>query len=430
MRTLRLYLNNQLDQSINWTLLEHGNIIESGSSTWDEISGFENVQLEIYLNASCCTIFKTNKTSGIKVKALTDELILGLIEDDLVDDIEDLKPILMQLEDNLAYIAIFNRAFYEQLMHLDKPIKLVQSYVYSTSINEDIGQWTLYLSADQNFLRVSQFQYYLLDDTQPIPELLEDMLLNSGKKPNQILVYSDRALDLNQLQEKFKIKFTLATEPLTFGIPIWNFYNQKSSSFKLKIETGTKKSLIQLFKTLKYFMIMVSILWVINIINIYVNKSKVESELKINLGKISKVDKINPATLNLISEKLTAMAHARSLPDESNFIPMLTRFLKVTGTTEPDDITQLDYSEKDETLIIFLQNFPASQFYNYQDIFKSQHTLATLTDYKTYLKTQKKSKLIDNKSANSQSAETPDQPISNDTKWVVTLRLVWLYQTL
>lgn len=430
MRTLRLYLNNQLDQSINWTLLEHGQIVENGSSNWDEFNGFDNVQVEIYLNASCCTIFKTDKIRGMSARQLTDELILGLIEEDLADDIEDLKPIMMQLEDNLAYIAIFSRTFYEQLIRLDKPIKLVQSYVYSTSINEDSNQWTLYLSSDQNFLRVSQFQYYLLDDTQPIPELLEDMLLNSHQKPQQILVYSDNPLDLDALYKQFNIKFVLATEPLKFGVPIWNFYNQKSSSFKLKIEPGTKRSLLHLLKTAKYFMIMISIFWAINIISIYISKSRAETALKANLGKISKVDKINPATLNIISTKLTALAHARALPDEPDFIPMFTRFLKVTGTTEPDDITQLEYSEKDATLTIFLQHFPTAQFYNYQDIFKSQHMLATLTDYKTYLKANKKSKLIDNKTGNNPSGDTMEQPISSDTKWVVTLRLVWLYQTL
>ncbi|MCC2625659.1 MAG: hypothetical protein K0R14_1532 [Burkholderiales bacterium] len=432
MRTLRLYLNNRLDQSINWTMVDNNEeVVDSGSSLWDEFAGFENVQVEIYLNASCCTVFKTTKVHGISNKQLTDELILGLIEEDLADDIEDLKPIMMRLEENLAYIAIFNRVFYEQLIQLDKPIKLVQSYVYSTNINEDAKQWTLYLSPEQNFLRISQFQYYLLDDVLPVPKLLENLLTNSFEKPSQILVYSDSPQDFSEYQKKFGIDFVQSTEPLKFGIPIWNFYNQKSSSFKLKIEKDTQKSLLRLLKTAKYFAVMIAVFWLINILNIYINKSRVESELKKNLGKISKVDTISTETLSKISPKLFKMAHDRALPDELDFTSMFYRFLRVVPTTDPDDITQIEYNLNDVTLTIFLRDFATDQFHNYRDMFKSSHIIAELTDFKTYTRTHKKAK-TDNKA----EAGTPpednieDHQASKDTKWVLTLRLAWLYQTL
>lgn len=430
MRTLRLYLNNQLDQSINWTLVEtHGQVVDSGSSLWDEFNGFENVQVEIYLNASCCTIFKTDKVHGISSRQLTDELVLGLLEDNLVDEIEDLKPIVMRVEENLAYIAIFNRAFYEQLIQLEKPIKLVQSYVYSTSIDEDAKQWTLYLSPEQNFLRVSQFQYYLLDDSLPVPKLLEDLLTNSSDKPGQILVYSDSPHDFDEYKKKFNIDFVPTSEPLEFGVPIWNFYNQKSSSFKLKVEKDTKKSLLRLLRTSKYFMIMIAFFWVINIINIYVHKSKIEAEIKLNMGKIVNVDKMNQSTLDKISEKFVIMAHARALADEIDFLPLFYRFLRVVST-DPDDITQVEFDKNKYTLTIFLRNFASDQFHNYRDMFKSSHIIAELNNYKSYAKAHKNTKEKDKNDNGSADEKAIDHPISSDTKWVLTLRLAWLYETL
>lgn|GEM_PF-2555932 len=433
VRTLRLYLNNQLDQSINWTLVEtHGQVVDSGSSLWDEFAGFDNVQVEIYLNASCCTIFKTDKVHGISSRQLTDELVLGLLEDDLVDEIEDLKPIVMRLEENLAYIAIFNRAFYEQLIQLEKPIKLVQSYVYSTSIDEDAKQWTLYLSPEQNFLRISQFQYYLLDDSLPVPKLLEDLLTNSSDKPDQILVYSDSPHDFDAYQKKFGIDFVPTSEPLEFGAPIWNFYNQKSSSFKLKIEKDTKKSLLRLLKTTKYFMIMIAFFWVIDIINIYVHKSRIESEIKLNMGKIVNVDKINQATLDKIAAKFVIMAHARALADEIDFVPFFYRFLRVVSTADPDDITQVEFDKKKFTLTIFLRTFASDQFNNYRDMFKSSHIIAELNNYKSYAKAHKNAKEAESKNDKGGAADekTAEHPVSADTKWVLTLRLAWLYETL
>lgn len=434
MRTLRLYLNNQLDQAINWTLVEDEKVIDNGASLLNEFSGFDNVQVEVYLNASCCSIFKTNKVSGISTKRLTDELVLGLIEEDLVDEIELLKPIMMRVEDNLAYVAIFNREFYEQLIlqliNLDKPIKFVQSYVYSTTINEDAKQWALYLSPEQNFVRTSQFEYYLLDDTTPLPQLFEDMLINSINKPSSVVVYADHSYDLDAYKNKFNIDFSYSETPLAFSFPIWNFYNQKSSSFKLKVDNSTQRSLFQLLKTAKYFAVMMLIFWIINITNIYINKSRTESALKTNMAKITKVDKIDPATLDRISSKLTGLTHERGLFVEEDFVPMFKSFLKVAAATDPDDITQVEYDYNNATLTIFLRQFATNQFENYRDVFKSQHIIANIIDYKAYLKAHK-SKAGNGKLDNNQAdGGNEEQPLSSDTKWVLTLHSAWLYETL
>lgn len=429
MRTLRLYINNQLDQAVNWTLVEDNQIIDSGASLLNEFSGFDNVQVEVYLSASCCSIFKTDKISGISSKRLTDELILGLLEDDLADDIEELKPIMMRIEDNLVYIAIFNREFYEQLLlqlvNLDKPIKLLQSYVYSTTIDEDKKEWVLYLSPEQNFLRTSNFEYYLLDDKTPLPGLFEEML-QSDNKPNSVIIYSEHNHDLEEYQKRFNINFAYAETSLEFSNQVWNFYNQKSSSFKIKLDPSSKISLVQLIKTVRFFTIMMLIFWLINIINIYTNKSKIETELKTNMAKVAKIDKIDPATLDKISNKISDMTHDRGLFVEDDFVPMFKRFLKVSPSTDTNDITGLDYDYRNSTLTIFLRNFDTDQFQNYRDIFKSQHIIADISDYKEYTKNKKKANKTDNNLGN----KPEDSPLSNDTKWVITLHSAWLYQTL
>ncbi|HLX52852.1 MAG TPA: hypothetical protein VKR58_02870, partial [Aquella sp.] len=189
------------------------------------------------------------------------------------------------------------------------------------------------------------------------------------------------------------------------------------------------KSLLRLLKTAKYFMLMIAFFWLINIISIYVNKSRIESEIKLNMGKIVKVDKINQAALDKISEKFVIMSHARALADEIDFVPLFYRFLRIVSTADPDDITQVEFNQSNFTMNIFLRNFASDQFHNYRDMFKSSHIIVELTNYKSYAKAHKKAKEIDSKDKGLDETTT-DHPVSADTKWVLTLRLAWLYETL
>ena len=433
MKILRLFVDHDLVHEVNWQLFDNKELIEEGASTFDEMQQFADVQLEVYLNASCCTIFRVD-ISGISAKKLTDDLVLGMLEDSLVDDIEELKPILMQVEDSLAYVAIFDRDFYERLIqalaHLEKPIKLVQSFVYSTTIDEENNSWTLYLSEEQSFIRTSQFEYFLLDDVRPIPYLLEDMLQTTTKKPSSIIVYSDNNYDLSTLKTKFNIDYATAAVPLEFGLPVWNFYNQKSSSFKLKIDQFTQANLLQFATTLKYFAVALILFWLISTVNLYINKYKLESELKTNLSKISNIDNISPGTLNKLSDKLTQMIHERGLRAEEDFVPIFKRFLKVVSTVGTDEITQIEYNSDSGILTIFLRNFDTKQFDSYKDILYTQRIAASISDYKSYQKANKSqsSTLLDNNQS-SEGGAMREQPISDDTQWVITLKSAWIFET-
>lgn len=425
MRTLILYIDNHLDRPINWTLNEDGQEIDKGSSNFDEFTGFENVQVEIYLNAQCCSIFQTDKIAGISTNRLTDQLILGLLEEDLVDDIEDVKPIMMRLEDDLAYIAIFNRDFYDQLLlkliNLDKPIKLLQSFVYSTTINENRSEWVLYLSNEQNFVRTSNFQYFLLDDAKPLPMLLEEMLSNT-QKPDYIVVYSNTDYDLSLLVSKYDIKVENAPEPLQFGNLAWNFYNQKSSSFKIKLDNRAKFNLIKLINVFKYFASIMIVLWLINLISVIVDKHHLENELKENLSKIGKIDTIDPNSLTKLNDQLTKAVHDRGLRDDQDFSPMFVLLLKDIPAINSNDITQVEFDSASNVLVVYLRNFDTKQYDSYRDVFRSQHIVTDLTEYKSYVKDHKKENSRDLDGSNT------DQPISSDTQWVLTLKSVWVFQ--
>jgi len=79
-----------------------------------------------------------------------------------------------------------------------------------------------------------------------VPGLLEDLLVT--KKPKSLLVYADEQAEYNieQIAKHLDIECTDITNQLENGIPVWNFYIQKSTSFNLKLDKSSKKNLQQL----------------------------------------------------------------------------------------------------------------------------------------------------------------------------------------
>lgn len=415
MRILRLFINNNLNDPINWIMVGD-ETTNSGSSTFTELAEFTDIQLEVYLNASCCNIIKADVT-GISTKRLTEELVLGIIEESLADDIEEIKPIILRVEDNLVYIAVFNRDFYQtlidKLIGLNKPIRFLQSFVYSTRENE--GGWTVFLSDRQNFVRTSKYEYYLLDDNKPLPYLLEEMI--EQEKPNSILIYADNKEALNKLNS-LGVNSSQVLDNLEFGIQNWNFYNQKSTKFKIKLDLATKASLFKLLHTIKYLAIFLVILWSIDMISLLTNNYRLQSELKHDLKNVVSTTSVNKNLLELAADKITNMRHERGIYDEKDAIPLFSTFLEVVSNTNTDSITQINYDHKE--LQIFLNNnFNTNQFNSYRNILAAKRIQADIQDYKSYAKQQKANQ--------SDSNNNPDfamkQPLINDnTAWLITLK--------
>ncbi len=412
MRILQLYINNNLEGSINWAIVEDENT-EKGSSSWDEISLFDNVQVEVYLNAHCCSIMRVN-TTGISTKRLTEELILGMLEDSIVDDIDEVKPIILHTENDITYVAIFNKLYYEALLSklesINKPIRFIQSFVFSTDYQENT--WTLYISEEQRFIRTSKYEYYLLDNNQPIPALLNDMLNTS--KPRTLITYSDNNDMLNEITTKYDIPCEPSTL-ITSGVTVWNFHNPKSTHFKIKLEKQTKLDLLKLYNTVKIFGGIIITFWIINLIAISVNSAILEAQLKKNLQVITPIKTINQASVQLAIDKIQSMRHERGVYSETDAVPMFSNFLDTVSNVGTNSIIQIAYAHN--SLDIFLNNnFETTQFVSYKNILLTKQILATIQDYKTYLKKIKTS------STNNTNAPTGEQSQELDAAWVITLQ--------
>lgn len=413
MRILRLFVTTILEAPINWNLLEDDTSIESGTSTWDEISAIENVNLEIYLDVQCCSILHTN-VAGIPTKRISDELILGMLEDFLVDDIDEVKPIILRIEDDTAYVAIFNKLFYTNLLtnitDIGKPVRFLQSFAYSTALDD--GEWALFLSNEQQFLRTSKYEYFLVDNNAPLPLIVDEML--SQNKPTSIRLYSDNEALSALITEKYKIPCNRATS-LEFGVPIWNFYNQKSTQFKIKLDAITKKNLLDLLKVFKTFSIVIVMFWFIDIIMVSCSIHNSESTLANSFAKTYPVKSFTPQTFKDISVKLDDIKHAKGLYSEKDAIPLFRSFLNVVPSVGTDSIIQINYQKN--ILEIFLNsNFNPSQFTSYQNILYTQKIEATIEDYKAYSSKEKKSQ------SNSSNPDPDSSSQQIDAAWVVTLK--------
>ncbi len=421
MKTLRLFISYDLDDLINWSLVEDNEKELSGSSSFEELAQTPCDSLEVYLDANCCSIFKTTIT-GISDKKLTEELVLGLLEENLVDDIELVIPIIMRIDEEFAYIAVFNREYYssliEKIENLNKTITFIQSFVYSTVFNEN--SWTVYLSDEQNFVRTSKYEYFLLDDKKPIPELLEDML--KSQKPEAIYIYPDKNFNKKSLEKTYNITCNLVTDLPKFGHMIWNFYNRKSSKFKIKFQKPTVSSLQQLFKTFKYFLIFIIIFWLLDASIFVIHNLQLNSQIKAKLKNI-----VPPKTspfenlsdiIHVANNKLLLLKHQRGIYDQIDAVPLFQSFLQVVSNINPNDITQINYTYG-KLEIFLLQRFDTNQFDSYKNIFATQKISADIISYREYTKNNKP----DNSSDSGLLASLPNQTmISDDTAWVITLK--------
>lgn len=422
MKTLRIFVDDNLDQEVQWCLTEQDEIIDTGNLSFEELTAFESMPLEVYLLPTTCSIFKLN-IAGIRSKNLTDELVLGLLEDRLTDDIADVKPVIMSVEDDNIYVAVFNAAYFTDLMdkiyYLNKPIRFIQSFVYATLFNDD--SWTVFLNQNRSFVRTSKYQYYLIDDSEPVPLVLKDML--SQNPPARLLVYNADARHIDAFLQEVSIPVELINEEYLYGAPIWNFYNQKSNSFNFKVDQNVKDGLFGLIPTAKYFFAFLLVFWFIRVITLEFDNTRIQSKLDTVLhvdGKQTSRIKLN----NLRAEILKS-EHERGLYSDNDAVTLLHKFLQVVAGVDQNTITGINY--QDHKMLVFLNgNLQADQFTNYKHIFTINQIDASIKDYKTYLKEKKKSDKDSNKggdsSNNGDGSNNGTLQISDDTQWVITLR--------
>lgn len=411
MKILRIFINRELDLPANWKLIDGDNEVEQGQSLLQELIAFEEVSLEVYLDSSCCSIFKIT-IAGISNRKLTDELVLGMIEDKLVDDIEYLKPVLMRIEDDMAYVAVFNNQFYTELVdvlhEMGKPVIFVQSFVYVTKYEEDA--WTLYVDENQAFLRTGKFQYFLLDDDRPIPLLLENMLA-ANAEVKHLLVYGLDTDSVKHLEQKYKINCQIHSE-LGFGVSHWNFYNRKSSQFAIKLDPVAKAQLKRFLQIGSYFLGFLAIIWLLNVVTYAIDSYKINKDIQRQLNTIKPNGGVQLNDIAKVNREIRDAKHARGLYSNSDAFPLFNLFLNVVPEVEGNQILQIDYDGSQ--LKVFLgEQFNSGQFTSYSNIFRSSGVSATLISYKDFAKNQQKT--------------TSDQVVGNQVqigdkaKWVLIL---------
>jgi len=414
MRILRLFITNNLDEPLNWSLIDEDSSVNDGSSSWDELSVMEGVYLEVYISPECCSIHKIS-TSGIKISKLNEVVVLSMLEDDIVDDIEEVTPIIMRTEEEVAYVAIFNKQFYEglllRLVNLSKPVRFMQAFAFCLTYIKN--NWTIYAGKTECFVRVSRYQYFVLDNSTPVSLLLEDMLAKD--KPEGLIIVGDNALTYKeQLEKKFDIPCEISDE-INFGQDVWNFYNQKSTRFHFKLDKVTRLNLLVLLRTIRWVLLLLIMFWGLDVLMVSCSISSTENQIRTNLAKVYKVDKINSATMNEIYKKMNVTKHAKGLYAPNDAIPLFNEFLDIVSTVGTDSIVALNYQSG--TLEIFLNNnFDGSQFNSYKNILLSQGINARLVDYKDYKSDIKN---------NNQSENNPDannmQSRQINAKWVSVL---------
>ncbi len=420
MKILRLFINNDLSKPINWALI-HDNEVETGQSSFDELLGFNDVSLEIYLSTNCCSIFKTN-VAGIASKRLTEELMLGLIETSLTDEIDEVKAITLHIEDGVAYIAVFNKIYYQTLMqrlsYIEKPIRFIQSFAFATSFEEN--SWTLFLGEEQSFIRTSKFEYYCLDDNKPIPSMLEDML-QLEEKPKSLLVYANDDYDIENLANKFDIPCNRANNQLEYGVFVWNFYIQKSTRFNLKLDKKSITSIFSLLNTIKYLVIFMILFWGLNITMLLINNVRIKSQIHNNLKGVVAVNQINKEVIQTANNKINSLRHLRGIYDNKDAVVLLTKFLQIASTITPNDIKQFRYNNGEANITVG-NSFDASLFNSYKDVLETRKITATIEDYKTYSKNNKKKAEATDNDINATTSEIVD------AEWVITLKPVMWHE--
>jgi hypothetical protein len=414
MRILRLFITNNLEVPLNWALVEEDASIHDGVSKWDELSVMEGVHLEVYLSIDCCSIHKIS-TVGIKMSRLNEIVVLSMLEDDIVDDIEEVTPIIMKTEEDVAYVAVFNKQFYEglllRLVNLGKPVRFMQAFAFCTNYSKN--NWTIYADKTEYFVRTSLYEYFMLDNGEPVSILLDEMLTKN--QPDGFIIYGDNALVYKEyLEKKFDIPCQLSNE-IKFGENVWNFYNQKSTRFHFRLDKLTRLNLLVLLRTVRWISIMLVMFWLLDVVMVSGSIRSTEADIRTNLSKIYPIDKINSQAINEIYRKINSTKHSKGLYEPQDVIPLFNEFLDTVSNVGTNSIVQLNY--QNEVLEVFLNSsFDAAQFNSYKNILLSHGINARLVEYKDYKSDSK---------ANSQSENNPDansmQSRQINAKWVIVL---------
>jgi hypothetical protein len=427
MTNLRLFIHSDDLLSANWQTVEQNDIQDSGEGKVADILQFEFENVEIYLAPTLATIIKV-ELGSISDRRINDDFLLSLVEDSLAEDIENCKPILLRLNDGVAYVAILNRVFHAHLLELlseqIKQVRFIQPFPYSVPLERD-DVWVVYLIGHNKFVRTSQYEYYLLDDQKPIPAVLEQMLRNYEE--TSITLYTDDETIADEIKEKYKINCTLQQDIL-YGVSNWNFYNEKSKRFNLKLQSETLSSVLKLGRYLGAFAVILALYWVLNLGFMLVERSRWQSQLSDDLKGIITSASFSPQLLAQVDDKLTTLAHTKGAYAASDMVSLFDTFLRTMPNVNSSMIAGVQYSGSQLTVFLNSQ-FDPSGFPNDQIILATKRIGADIYDYKTYQASQNTSNSQTNNGGgalgdSSSSSSTTNAAVMQDAAWVINLQII------
>ncbi|RTL12946.1 MAG: hypothetical protein EKK54_02495 [Neisseriaceae bacterium] len=427
MTNLRLFIHTEDLLSASWQSIEQNDIHDSGEGKVADILQFEFESVEIYLAPTLATIIKV-ELGSVSDRRINDDFLLSLVEDSLAEEIENCKPILLRLNDGVAYVAIVNRVFHTHLLELlseqIKKVRFIQPFPYCIPLERD-GVWVVYLIGHNKFVRTSQYEYYLLDDQKPIPVVLEQMLQNYEE--TTITLYTDDETVADELKATYKLNCTLQHDIL-YGVSNWNFYNEKSKRFNLKLQSETSSSILRLGRYLGYFAIIFVIYWLLNLGFMLIERSRLQSQLGSDLKGITTSTSFSPQLLSQVDDKLTALAHTKGAYAASDMVSLLDIFLRTMPDVNSSMIAGIQYSGSQLTIFLNSQ-FDPSGFPNDQIILATKRIGADIYDYKTYQAGQNTSNNQTNNGGgaladSSSSSSTTNAAVMQDAAWVINLQII------
>ncbi len=414
MNILRLFVDNNIADSVSWHLVANNTVIDSGVSNILELVNFDDCVLEVYVDVASCSVFSLNIASIVN-KKLSEELILGMLEDQLIDDVDSSKAVILR-DNELVYVTVFNKEYYEQLLSilqsLNKKILFIQSFAYLTKYNKNT--FSVFIDNDGNsFVRHGYYEYLSLDDTKPIPLVLNELL--SGNEYKEIYIYQNNLLKLDAIiTDKFDIPcILLKYDDLLFNnTVVWNLYTHNNNHFKLDNRSLTY--LKKLWGMLRVSVVLIIILFLIKLITISLSNINLKNDIEHTLQNVvhNNNTKNLKSLINDANNKLLVISHKKGLYAKSDAIILMQNFFDIVSTTNTNSVTQINYYDN-KLLVILNEKFDTMQFNSYKNIFLVKQLKAELFSYKEYIK--------NNKDLNNNEDDDTSSPNNNNNMWVIVV---------
>lgn len=408
MITLRLFIHSDDFNDISWQIEEKG-ITNAYNGTIEQALEIESNIIEVYLAPTLANIFPID-LSSIGSQKITDELLLNIVEENLADDIENSKPILLKIDDSNNFLAILTKKFYndliEKLESVHKKVKFIQPWIYNTYYKENI--WTLYMMEEQTILRTSLYEYCLLDQAAEngVPDILTFMLASYTEK--EIILYSDHLPLHHLLQDKYKLTIINKVD-LNFGELVWNFYKAKSRRFRFKLSPLYRDQVIKTAKYIAVSMVLFFIFWTINLYVLFWHKHVANKEILEKIAPITAEKTVTASLINDSIQKIKEMAHKKGVYSEYDMVPLMQEFL--TGFNGNTDMIVAIKYDNDKLSVFLNSQYKPSDFFVLKNILIEHMIEINLQTYDEYNSSEQPAQ-----TQNNNNSTIVDAAISTDSK--------------